>query len=231
MNEIMKLNTFSFLKKIEGNAENDEWIKQQEEEEKRQNEKELALRRQKKFESSGVPPRYWNVDFSTYIPKNQENAANLEKVKSFANLENNDKVLLLLGPKGLGKTHLGSSIIRQCGGSYISIEDLIFKFDAAQDFHSKVNREDLLEQFSRTPMLVIDEIGRSMQQDKENYLLSYILRHRYENMLPTVLISNLSKNELLKKLGEATVDRLKETAVTLEFTGESYRQTKRDVNL
>ena len=78
-------------------------------------------------------------------------------------------------------------------------------------------------------MLVIDEIGRSMQQAKEDAILNYVLRRHYENMLPTVLISNLQKTDLMKKLGDAVVDRLKETCQCVEFVGESYRPEKRKI--
>lgn len=231
MDEVKKINLLPFLFTFEANPERDEWIKQREKELAEKAEKEAAYQMQKSVESSGVPRRYWHVDFDTYILRNEKDSKNLKSIKNFANLEKNDKVLILLGPKGLGKTHLGSAIIRNCGGKFISIEDFIFKYESAQDFHSKVNREELMESYSSTKMLVIDEIGRSMQQEKENALLNYILRRRYENMLPTVLISNLSKSDLLKKLGEAVLDRLKETCISLEFEGESFRPSIRDVNL
>lgn len=231
MNEIKKINLFPFLSTLEAKLERDEWIKQREKELAEQAEKEAAYQMQKNVESSGVPRRYWHVDFDTYISRNEKDSKNLEIIKKFTSLDNNDKVLILLGAKGLGKTHLGSAIIRNCGGKFISIEELIFKYESAQDFHAKTNREELMESYSSIKMLVIDEIGRSMQQEKENALLNYILRRRYENMLPTVLISNLSKAALLKKLGEAVLDRLKETCISVEFDGESYRPSKRDVNL
>lgn len=231
VNKIKKLNTISFFGTLEPDPEIDAWVKQREKELIEQAEKDAAYQMQKNVESSGVPRRYWHVDFDTYIPRNEKDSKNLESIKNFANLEKNDKVLIFLGPKGLGKTHLGSAIIRNCGGKFISIEELIFKYESAQDFHAKTNREELMESYSSTKMLVIDEIGRSMQQEKENALLNYILRRRYENMLPTVLISNLSKADLLKKLGEAVLDRLKETCISLEFEGESFRPSIRDVNL
>ncbi len=219
------------MKTLDVNAASDAWVKQREKELAEQANKEAAYQVQKKVESSGVPRRYWYVDFDTYIPKTDKDSANLEIIKRFSSLEKNDKVLLMLGAKGLGKTHLGSAIIRKCGGTFVSIEDLIFKYESSQDFHAKTNREELMNFYSSTQMLVIDEIGRSMQTDKENSLLNYILRRRYENMLPTVLISNLSKQDLLKKVGEAVFDRLKETCISVEFEGESYRPSKRNVNL
>lgn len=66
---------------------------------------------------------------------------------------------------------------------------------------------------------------------KEKGYLSYIIRNRYNNRLPTVLISNLTKTELLKFFGEAIFDRFQETCIYLEFTGESYRPNKRDITL
>lgn len=231
MNEIKKLNPISLFETFDANADSDAWVKQREKELAEQAAKESAYQTQKVVESSGVPRRYWHADFDTYVPKGEKDSKNLETIKNFAKLEKNDKVLILLGAKGLGKTHLGSAIIRNCGGKFISIEELIFKYESAQDFHAKVNREELMESYSSTKMLVIDEIGRSMQQEKENALLNYILRRRYENMLPTVLISNLSKADILKKLGEAVLDRLRETCISLEFEGESYRTSIRDVNL
>lgn len=231
MTEIKKINPLPFLSTLEANLEKDEWIKQREKELAEQAEKEAAYQMQRSVESSGVPRRYWHVDFDTYISRNEKDLKNLETIKKFTSLDDNDKVLILLGAKGLGKTHLGSAIIRNCGGKFISIEELIFKYESAQDFHAKTNREELMDLYSSTKMLVIDEIGGLMQQEKENALLNYILRRRYENMLPTVLISNLSKAELLKKLGEAVLDRLCETCISLEFEGESYRTSIRDVNL
>ncbi len=231
MNEIKKINTDSLMKTLEVNSESEEWVTQREKELAEQAEKEAAYQTQRSVESSGVPRRYWHASFDTYIPKDAQDTKNLETIKNFTKLEKNDKVLILLGAKGLGKTHLGSAIIRNCGGKFISIEELIFKYESAQDFHAKINREELMESYSSTKMLVIDEIGRSMQQEKENALLNYILRRRYENMLPTVLISNLSKADILKKLGEAVLDRLRETCISLEFEGESYRTSIRDVNL
>ena len=231
MNEIKKINTDSLMKTLEVNSESEEWVTLREKELAEQAEKEAAYQTQRSVESSGVPRRYWHADFDTYNPRDEKDSKNLESIKNFSKLEKNDKVLLLLGSKGLGKTHLGSAIIRHCGGKFISIEELIFRYEASQDFKAKTNREELMASFSNTKILVIDEIGRSMSQEKEDSLLNYILRRRYENMLPTVLISNLSKAELLKKLGEAVLDRLRETCISLEFEGESYRTSIRDVNL
>ncbi len=229
MENINKIEIGSILDKLTPITKYEEKIILAEAKAKKNRIHELELKKQHVFESSGVPRRYWNDSFETYLPRNEEDKERLQIIKKFSELEKNDEVLLMLGSKGLGKTHLGASIIRECGGKFISIEELIFKYEVSNDFKAKINREDLMEYYSTVEMLVVDEIGRSLEQDKENALLNYLLRRRYENMLPTVLISNLSKTELMKKLGDAVVDRLKEICIAVEFVGESYRLSKRNV--
>lgn len=207
--------------------EQDEIIRKREAE--RERALELLAKKKNEFEHSGVPKRYWSESFETWVARNADDEKRLQAVIEYAQIKNNDSVLLLLGPKGVGKTHLGSSIIRETGGTFISIEDMIFKFECSTDYHVEVNRENLINFYLTTPMLVIDEIGRSMQQAKEDAILNYILRRRYENLLPTVLISNLQKTDLMKKLGDAVVDRLKETCQCVEFVGKSYRPEKRKI--
>ena len=209
--------------------EQEEIVRQREAEAERQRELELLARKKQEFENSGVPKRYWNESFETWKARNADDEKRLQAVIEYSHKENNDSVLLMFGPKGVGKTHLGSSIIRDAGGTFISIEEMIFQYECSSDYHAKINRVDLINFYSTTPMLVIDEIGRSMQQAREDSLLNYILRRRYENMLPTVLISNLLKTDLMKKLGDAVVDRLKETCQCVEFVGESYRPEKRKI--
>ena len=209
--------------------EQEEIVRQREAEAERQRELELLARKKQEFENSGVPKRYWNESFETWKVRNTDDEKRLQAIIEYSHKENNDSVLLMLGPKGVGKTHLGSSIIRNTGGTFISIEEMIFQYECSSDYHAKINRVDLMNFYSTTPMLVIDEIGRSMQQAREDSLLNYILRRRYENMLPTVLISNLQKTDLMKKLGDAVVDRLKETCQCVEFVGESYRPEKRKI--
>lgn len=225
------LNYQEFISKLPKELSKDECVRLFEKEEKIEEEKVLQKKKQEEFQNCGVPKRYWNESFETYEAKTKQDEENLLKVKNFSELKNNDKVLLLIGSKGRGKTHLGCSILRNMQGIFIQSDEMIFKYDSSQQFEAEKNRAELMNIFSTVTMLVIDEVGRSINQKKEDFLLNFILRRRYENFLPTVLISNLSKRELMKKLGEAVVDRLRETCICIEFFGESYRPQKRNVNL
>lgn len=182
-----------------------------------------------KTSESGVPLRFHECCFENFECHNQVEEKRKKTVIDFVERENNDGVLLMTGDKGTGKTHLGTAAVRAMLGHYVTMEDLIYKVESSLNFKSPMTEEQVFKDYSTKGFLVIDEIGRSIKSEKETELLSYILRKRYDNQLPTIVISNLDKKTLLKKLGEAVVDRLKEVATSIEFTGDSYRILKRKI--
>lgn len=179
--------------------------------------------------SSGVPSRFAECSFFNFECRTENEKSIFQNVCDFVSQEHNEGVLLMTGPKGTGKTHLGTAAVRDTQGRYVSMEDLIYKVESSLNFKSPQTEEEVFTDFATVRFLVIDEVGRSLKREKEIEILSYILRKRYDNQLPTIVISNLEKKVLLKSLGEAVVDRLRETATSIEFSGESYRILKRKV--
>lgn len=215
------------------NSENDNWVLEQERIQaiKALKEKKAQLLAYYQSEKSGVPKRFWESSFDTYIPIDEIDNQRLNTVINFTKLKNNDKVLLLIGKFGNGKSHLGASIIREIGGIMVSSEDVIMNYESSLNFSSGTTKAQLMKQYTTTNMLVLDEIGRYSNSNKEQELLGYILRKRYDNKLPTCLISNLTKTQTINLFGAAVTDRLNETCLTITFNKESYRSKIRDTNL
>lgn len=182
-----------------------------------------------KSNSSGVPPRFSECSFFNFECRTETEKSIYQKVCNFVSQEGNEGVLLMTGAKGTGKTHLGAAAVRDTQDRNVSMEDLIYKVESSMNFKSPQTEEEVFNDYSTVKFLVIDEVGRSLKREKEIEILSYILRKRYDNQIPTIVISNLEKKVLMKNLGEAVVDRLRETATSIEFTGESYRILKRKV--
>lgn len=182
-----------------------------------------------KSSESGVPLRFHECCFENFECHNQVEEKRKKTVIDFVERENNDGVLLMTGDKGTGKTHLGTAAVRAMLGHYVTMEDLIYRIESSLNFKSTMTEEQVFKDYATKEFLVIDEVGRSVRSEKETELLSYILRKRYDNQLPTIVISNLDKKTLLKKLGEAVVDRFKEVATSIEFSGDSYRILKRRI--
>lgn len=230
MEEIKNANAFmQLLNKfpLEYSPEKEALIRKMEENEKSE-EKQRRLRYYRS-KDSGVPQYFWNESFETFKPQNDNDAKNLKAVKDFCTLVPNRKVLLMYGKCGTGKSHLGASIIRECGGRMIDSDSLLLMVEKGGNFKSSESKFEILSKFSEYNLLVLDEIGRSMSPQKEKGYLSFIIRNRYNNKLPTVLITTLTKSVFLKFLGEPVMDRLRETCIPLEFNGESYRPRKREI--
>ena len=229
--DIKNINFCSILERLpnEYSPEKEAMLRKLEEEEKLEViRKRLSYYRSKE---SGVPRFLWNDSLTTYHPRTDEEKDNYKKILSFVNNDDNHSTLILSGKCGTGKTHLGAGIIHCLGGKMIDADTLLLQIDSGDNFKSSENKLEILSRFSNYKILVIDEIGRSMDIIKEKGYLSYIIRNRYNNRLPTVLISNLGKKELIKFFGEAIFDRFQETCIFLEFSGESYRPNKRDITL
>ena len=185
--------------------------------------------RYKKFTESGVPEKFWNESFATYLcNKNQTQLQyNKDKIMEFAKNPRN-RVLVLCGKHGNGKSHLASSVIRECGGEYITSSMLCMKYDSATGYKVDMNREELIKHYSKISMLVIDECCKYfVNENTEKFVLMQIICMRYENDKPTVLVTNADKKAFMNFLGTAVFDRFTEVCSTIEFDWESYRKNRR----
>lgn len=179
------------------------------------------------YKNSGIPKKFFNESFETFRAETPEEKSNLSKAACFADNPLN-RILIFCGKNGTGKTHLACGIIRKCGGHYVTAPDLCVEYESSSDYQAKKTKAGVLKTYVDYSFLVIDECGRYiLKPDTEKFLLSYIVCNRYENDLPTVLITNSSKSDLIKFLGAAVYDRLSEVCTTVDFTGESKRILRR----
>lgn len=191
-------------------------------------ERECESRRQEealiRYRNSGVPAKFFGESIDTYIARTDEEKRIRKEVERFAERPMN-KVLLMCGSNGNGKTHLGCGIIRKCGGEYALSSDICIEYEAAISFKSKRDRLQILRHFCECRMLVVDECGKyALDKELEKFINSYILCGRYERGRPSVFITNAAKERYIEFLGKSVFDRLTECCVTIDFAGESKRK-------
>lgn len=182
-----------------------------------------------RYQSSGVPERYWAESLDTYHIKNDMQKAAATSAANFIKATQNGqfKSLAMIGNAGTGKTHLACAIVREAGGKYRTAPDIVEELRRAKSFTASETEADIIRYYSRLPLLVIDEIGRGIAAADEKYMLYMILNARYNTRRPSVLISNLNKSEFLQYIGVAAADRLVESADIVEMNGQSYRRELR----
>mgnify|MGYP002852651092 CR=1 FL=1 len=178
------------------------------------------------LQNSGIGKRYQNVTINSYKCDTPEQKNALNTIKQFIT-NPYGKSLLLVGNPGNGKTMLCAIICRYLGAKYIKSSELKDELDYARSFNSKLNPSKVIKKYAKTPVLIIDEVGAYQSPGESEYLFR-LLNERYEEELPTVFVSNLSKKEFAKYLGKLIIDRLSETCKSIEFDWESYRPNHKD---
>jgi len=137
--------------------------------------------------------------------------------------------ILFVGPSGVGKTHLATSIgitaaKKRYSVYFISCMDLINQLNKA-NYENKL--ENRIKHFCRYELLIIDEIGY-LQVDKQGANLFFqLIAKRYEKH-STIITTNQSFGkwgEVFNDpvLANAILDRLLHHSTVINIKGTSYR--------
>lgn len=206
-----------------------EEIAAHDEEIRAQEAKQEAAERLERYKKSGVPERYWAESLDTYTVGNEMQRAAAQAMGLFLREIKCGafRTLVLIGTAGTGKTHLASGAVREYGGKYATAPDIVEEIRRAKSFSADQTEKQIIDHYSHTKLLVVDEIGRGIAATDEKYMLYQIINARYNTRKPTVLISNFTKADFLKYIGVAAADRLVESGDIVEMNGESYRKLRR----
>lgn len=189
-------------------------------------------RRNNNLIKAGVSKRNLGKTFDSFTVNNEGQHKALEACKQFAGDVSNSRPannMFLIGSVGTGKTHLASSVIQELYDTkrvrMIRVIELIRILKETWQRGSENTERDVISFFGEIDVLVLDEVGIQFGSETERMFMFDIINTRYDNMLPTILISNLDINNLKEILGEQAVDRLREDGgKVLVFNWESQRK-------
>lgn len=214
---------------------------------------EIAGIRRKRRESSGIPPKFMNEDFSTFKKGWQDKA--LKTCWNYAEGFPVDKrpkgyrSLYLWSTEswGTGKTHLACAVIhrildrwkgeRSCPRVvFLSEPELFRRIQATYSFNHeerqvRESEDDILKGIIYADLLLLDDVGKEKRADPRfiQRTIYSIIDGRYKNELPIVITANLDPTNLKEHLESASFDRVFEMmqGKSIRVDGKSYR---REVN-
>jgi len=141
----------------------------------------------------------------------------------------NREDILLVGPPGVGKTHLAVAIGHQAVRSgftvyYRSVFDLVRDFLESETLNAG---SSILNRYLRPDLLILDDMGlKQLPPGSAEYLLEVIVR-RHENR-STIMTSNRPIEDWGRLIGDvpaagAILDRFLQHASIFTISGRSYR--------
>lgn len=184
---------------------------------------------------SGITPRFRGCSFDNFeAAGDQAKRVALESCRRYAMefdaVMREGRSQLLLGNLGTGKTHLASAIVQGVVRKYLATAIFTTASEIARAVKatflksSRVSERDVLDELASVDLLVIDEVGVQVSNgDFGPVLLHEVIDRRYQQMRATILISNLTVEELPRFMGDRALDRLRQGGRLVEFTWGSSR--------
>jgi len=181
------------------------------------------------FSSSKIPRRYEHVDLQNY-PNKKQNKSVFDALQKYAQDGeiNGKNSLFIHGRVGIGKTGVSTAILRErmkkmVPGLFIESNELMGRIRASFNQSSEYTEDEIIDAIKTVEFLVFDDLGTEKVSDWVKSKLFEIINARYNNLLPTVITSNLTMEQVARQYGDRLTDRLREMSVIFELKGDNLR--------
>jgi DNA replication protein DnaC len=226
-------------------------------------------RTERALQRARVPERYRHCDFENYETDNEIENVTREQLAAWNRSLTQAKMLvqrfasefpvgsehglLLMGPCGVGKTHLAVSamktiVLRGHSGLFYDYRELLKAIQDSYNPENQATEMSVLEPVLKTEILVLDDVGSSKPSLWALETVGHILNTRYNDKRVTLLTTNFLDSDtvpggpasqsprvagmraptvedsLTERVGKRIRSRLYEMCRTLEMNAPDYRK-------
>ncbi len=207
----------------------------------------VVRRNVKLYNLAGIPAKYSHVlqvDAGLEprkINKSLQMALKYAK-EEFVKKYPTKKGFLLMGPSGLGKTHIAIGTISELTlyhGVKCMFKDFFYLLSELKQAYSQGTPEnEVIVPLIETEVLVIDELGKGRSNEWELNILDQLISKRYNSSKKTVITTNYISSDIAReigeekeilelRIGERIASRLYEMCEFMYLEGKDYRKEKR----
>jgi len=188
----------------------------------------LAGEAQRVKEDSNLGERFSNRTFGNFEANRDPNAFNL--CRDYANNDNLFRMkkssIVLVGGVGSGKTHLAAAIANNLIDRGIPVLFSTFSdhLEHIREEYDHTGKKEYLAKMKTVPMLVLDDVGKERKTEWTQNILFDVINYRYEHLLPVIITTNFSYDDLANYIGDAVFSRLYEMGSAIATRGKDYRR-------
>ncbi len=160
------------------------------------------------MERARIPKRYEHCDFESFVTDLVDGktwtAQHSQSLKQASLLTqafvrdypgSAEKGLLLIGPSGVGKTHLAVASLKELlrrghGGLFCDYRELLKEIQASYNPASESTEMAILEPIRNVEVLVLDDLGASKPSAWVLDIIGLVLNARYNERRTTILTTN-----------------------------------------
>jgi len=195
--------------------------------------------KKKLIEAAHIPRRHERCRFPNYYPTPGNNSQLLALTYSHQLVRDYpaiDRGSLLMGPCGVGKTHLAAAILhglaeKGVSGLFYEFGVLLKEIQNSYDPVSQTSEFKVLVPIFEAEVLILDELGASKPTDWVRDTMMQIINTRYNDKKLTILTTNYQdgrrtdRDETLEdRIGVRLRSRIYEMCKTVIVEGEDYRK-------
>lgn len=136
--------------------------------------------------------------------------------------------MMFYGPSGTGKTHLAVGILRKAlargyAGVFLDCGNMLEQVKATFGTNAKA---EAYRAAMEAPIVLLDDLGAQQGSEWVKDTISSVVTHRYNEGKATLVTTRLGTEDLLERVGERTVSRLRGMCrlVQLPLGAEDYRK-------
>lgn len=190
------------------------------------------------LERSGVPPAYSGCTLENFKTSQLQNDAVLfigfanallavsEYLREFGRSDRPG--LLIHGPHGTGKTHLGVAVLRTIilrgiPGVFLDCGNMLEQVKATFGTNHKA---EAYKAAMENDIVLLDDLGAQSASDWVKDTIGAVITSRYNERKATIVTTNLSPEDFAERLGDRAGSRLREMCkfVPIPVGADDYRK-------